>query len=137
MHWADGRAQLRHTHKGALASGDVQPDEDDLIFGVVRETMYGIDRQIDRNEESLAPPSDLLQEFKQIADDVGHNAAVDAVDFRTRYLDHLSNEAPQEAMSDVIETVEDGTSVWLVCYEDTDKKFCHRLILYNQLTGEL
>jgi len=68
-------------------------------------------------------------EFKQEADEIGHNAAVAAVDFRPRYREHLQGENQQDAINSILDELDSGRDVWLVCYENTDEKFCHREIL--------
>lgn len=122
---------LHDTYHVALQHDHVQPADDDLVLGVVRKPMYGIQTHLDRNCAALAPPADLLDEFKETADEMGHNAAVAAVDFRGRYRDYLDGADQVEAIRGVIADLESGRDVWLVCYENTDEKFCHREILVD------
>ena len=129
----DGVGTLHDTYHAALQHGHVNPADDDLVLGVVREPMYGIQKYIDENWPALAPTADLLGEFKDAADEMGHNPAVAAVDFRPRYRDSLAGIAQQMKMNDIVGVLEEGRDVWLVCYENTDEKFCHREILKEEI----
>lgn len=137
MYWSDGRAQIRHTNHSALQHDHVQPSNDDLILGVVRETMYGLDNVIDRNHDELGPPRDLLHDLKREAAKLGHNRAVDTIDFKERYLNHLQSERAQNTIQAITEEVQSGTTVWLVCYENVEDKFCHRLLLVREIQDRL
>jgi uncharacterized protein YeaO (DUF488 family) len=95
--------------------------------------MYGIQSYLTKNCPALAPPEPLLSEFKERADELGHNPAVDAVDFRSRYREHLTGDRQLSEMADIIERLQSGQAVWLVCYENTDEKWCHRDILADEL----
>ncbi|PSQ50240.1 hypothetical protein BRD15_02105, partial [Halobacteriales archaeon SW_6_65_15] len=98
----------------------------------------GFDRNLDAELVSeLAPPDDLLSEFKTLADerdDLHHDEVWDEVDFGERYRDHLRSPEARQAMGDLLEELEsrDG-DLWLVCYENTDEKRCHRTILKSVL----
>ena len=123
---------LHDTYHAALQHGHVAPDEDDYVVGVVREQMYGIQTHLDTNIEALAPPRELLTEFKDLADEIGHNEAIEACDFEQRYRDHLNGETQQRAMRDLLEMLPE-TNIYLVCYENTDDKICHRTYLADEL----
>ncbi len=127
---------LHDTYHAALQHGHVDPNDDDLVLGVVREPMYGIEKYIDENWPALAPTADLLAEFKTAADRMGHNPAVAAVSFRARYRDSLTGTAQQTKINDILAALEDGQDIWLVCYENTDEKFCHREILREKIEAE-
>lgn len=124
--------ELRDTYHAALQHGHVEPDSDDLVVGVVRKPMYGIQRHLDRNVPELAPEADLLAAFKERADEVGHDAAWDEMAFAERYRQSLERPAAQDAMDDLLAELE-SRDVWLVCYENTDDKRCHRTILKRVL----
>mgnify|MGYP006299190413 CR=1 FL=1 len=126
------RGNLHDSYHAALQHSHDEPDEDDLVIGVVREPMYGIQKYIDENWPELAPSRQLLDEFKAKADEIGHNAAVDAVDFRERYRDSLDG-AAQERINKIVSELRSGRDVWVVCYENTDDKFCHRDILTDEI----
>ncbi|WP_168216190.1 DUF488 domain-containing protein [Halorussus halobius] len=127
--------QLRDTYHAALQHGHVDPDDSALVVGVVRRPSYGIGTYLDRNVPELATPDDLLDEFKSRLDEVGgdddgptHDEVWNEVDFGERYRDHLRNPEPRRAMDDLLGELE-SRDVWLVCYENTDDKRCHRTIL--------
>ena len=126
---------VRDTYHAALRHGHVTPDESDLVVGVVRRPTYGIGNYLDRNVPALAPPEDLLDEFKRVVgerDDLTHDEAWDEVNFGERYREYLRTPEPQRAMDDVLDEL-DSRDVWLVCYENTDDKRCHRTILKDTL----
>ena len=132
-----GTGTVRDTYHAALLHGHATPDDDDLVVGVVRRPSYGIENYLDRNVPELAPPDDLLDEFRTLddaRDDLTHDEVWDEVDFGERYRDHLRTPQAQQAMDDLLEAFEsrDG-DVWLVCYENTDEKRCHRTILKDLL----
>jgi uncharacterized protein YeaO (DUF488 family) len=129
--------ELRDTYHAALQHGHATPADEDLVVGVVRRPSYGIESYLDRNVPELAPPDDLLSEFKTLADerdDLHHDEVWDEVDFGERYRDHLRSPEARQAMGDLLEELEsrDG-DLWLVCYENTDEKRCHRTILKSVL----
>ena len=126
---------IRDTYHAALQHGHVDPDEDDLVVGVVRRPSYGIGNYLDRNVPALAPPDDLLDEFKTLVDEREertHDEAWDEVRFGERYREHLRTPEAAAAMDDLLDEL-DARDVWLVCYENTDEKRCHRTILREVL----
>lgn len=124
--------RIRDTYHAALQHEMVVPDDEDLVVGVVRKPMYGIQRHLDRNVPELAPEADLLAAFKERSDEVGHEAAWTEVDFAERYRASLDRPAARAAMDDLLAELE-ARDVWLVCYENTDDKRCHRTILRDVL----
>ena len=127
--------EIRDTYHAALRHGHVDPDEDDLVVGVVRRPSYGIGNYLDRNVPSLAPPDDLLDEFKTLVDereDLTHDEAWDEMGFGERYREHLRTAAAEAEMDELLAEL-DSRNVWLVCYENTDEKRCHRTILREVL----
>ncbi|UPW00878.1 DUF488 domain-containing protein [Halorussus gelatinilyticus] len=127
--------ELRDTYHAALQHGHVTPADEDLVVGVVRRPSYGIENHLDENVPELAPPEDLLSEFKTVADerdDLTHDEAWDRVDFGARYRDHLRTDSARTAMDDLLAEL-GSRDVWLVCYENTDNKRCHRTILRDVL----
>lgn len=125
---------LRDSYHAALQHGHDEPDEDDLVIAVVAEQMYGIQKHTDEHWPVLAPPIEALREFKDRADEIGHNEAVDELDFDGRYREHVRQDIDvQKAVGAVIDELESGRDVWLVCYENTDDKFCHRTVLREEI----
>jgi uncharacterized protein YeaO (DUF488 family) len=139
------RHELRDTYHAALQHGHVEPDEEDLVAGVVRRPSYGIENYVDRNVPEHAPPDDHQSELKAvvdgdgtredgIGDDLTHDEAWDEVNFGERYREHLRSPEPQQAMDDLLVELESrDRDLWLVCYENTDDKRCHRTILKDVL----
>ena len=76
--------------------------------------------------------------MRGICDAEAHNAAWDEVGFEARYREYLmdSSEAAA-AIEDLIDRLEAGESIALVCYENTAKKRCHRTILREALRDRL
>ncbi|UPV74849.1 DUF488 domain-containing protein [Halorussus limi] len=127
--------ELRDTYHAALQHGHATPDESALVVGVVRRPSYGIENYLDRNVPALAPPDDLLREFEERVnerDDATHDEVWDEVNFGERYRDQLGTAEAQAAMDDLLAELE-SQDVWLVCYENTDEKRCHRTILRDVL----
>ncbi|MFU8869642.1 DUF488 family protein [Natronococcus sp.] len=111
--------------------------------GVVRKPAPWFHAAVDENVPELGPPGDLLEEIRTAEDDLkiqglcdegAHNAAWDQVDFGERYREHLE-ESPEAkaALEELAARLEDGESLALVCYENTEKKRCHRTILRERL----
>lgn len=128
---------LHHTYHAALQYDHDEPDADDLVLGVVRKPMYGIQALVDENWDALAPPADLLAEFKERADEIGHNPAIAAVDYRARYRSHLTGDDQQAAIDAICSELRSGRDVWLVCFENTDETYCHRLLLADEIRDRL
>ena len=132
------RGTLRDTYHAALQHNHVEPGEDDLGLGVVREPMYGIQTHLDDNWTILAPPREALMEFKDRADEIGHNEAVDELDFDARYRELITtDDEVRQAIDMVVGELKQGRDVWLVCYENTDDKFCHRSVLREVIEERL
>lgn len=130
----DSESELRDSYHAALQHGHDEPDEDDLVLAVVDEQMYGIQKYTDEWWPVLSPPTEALHEFKERADEIGHNEAVDELDFSERYRNHVREDPDvQKAVGEVISELESGRDVWLVCYENTDDKFCHRTVLREEI----
>nr|WP_255457573.1 DUF488 domain-containing protein [Halorussus sp. JP-T4] len=76
-----------------------------------------------------------MDEFKALVDereDLTHDEAWDEVDFGGRYREYLRTPEARAAMDDLLAEL-DERDVWLVCYENTDEKRCHRTILQDVL----
>lgn len=136
---------ISETYQAALAH-DLVDTGDATLVGVVRRPTSWFHSSVDENLPALAPPTDLLDETKQRAEDLkmaglcdeeAHNAAWDETDFEARYLDHLATDADaQQALDDLAARVESGESVYLVCFEG-EKKRCHRRALLDHLEARL
>ncbi|PSP55119.1 hypothetical protein BRC82_07335 [Halobacteriales archaeon QS_1_67_19] len=132
-------ADVRDTYHAALQHDHVEPDDADLVVGVVRWPTYGIETQLDRNVPALAPPEDLLEEFGALTDaGRSHDGAWAELEFAARYREHLETPEAQAAVRDLLAAVREGDGdVWLVCYENTEQKRCHRTILRDELEKRL
>jgi len=125
---------LHDSYHAALQHSHDEPADNDLVIGVVREQMYDIQTHLDDNWPTLALSRELLTEFKETADEVGHNEAVTAVNFRERYQNWLTGTEQKKRINQIVDELRSGTDVWLICYENTDDKFCHRDILKSEIT---
>ena len=129
------RGTLYDAHAAGLQHDNYPEIPDDATyFAVVRNQMYGISAVTDEWVPELAP-HDLLDDFKEAADELGHNEAWEAVDFEARFRAYLrESEAAQASLDRVRALLDVGEDVVLVCYENTDDKRCHREILVDVLT---
>ncbi|MFP4530918.1 MAG: DUF488 family protein [Halodesulfurarchaeum sp.] len=141
------RGALRDTYAAALQHELVDLDGDERLIGVARRPLPWLLGQVDENRSALGPPPELLDAVKErheelqkdgLPDAEAHNRALEAVDYRERYLDYLENSAaPREAIESIEEIREAGTDVVLVCYENTAEKRCHRTILREAIEAGL
>lgn len=131
--------QLRDTYVAAIQHGLAGVSGEERLIGVVRRQMPWFRGQVDDNCPALAPPADLLDEFKERCDDLeghgrsgaaAHNEAWDAVDVEDRYQRYLETSPDaQDAISALEDRLAAGEDLVLVCYENTDEKRCHRTVL--------
>lgn len=138
------RGDVSHTYVAALQN-DLEEFPNATHVGVVRRPTPWFYDVVDENVPALAPPDDLLDEFKDrcadlemqgLCADGAHNAAWDELSFEQRYLDHLAaSEDAAEQVQALLERLEQGEDLVLVCYENTDAKRCHRTILVDELTA--
>jgi len=139
--------QVLDTYVAALQHDLVELPEGTELVGVVRRPTPWFHGAVDENVPALGPPEDLLDDAKQREDDLkmaglceeeALNAAWGEVDFGERYREHLESDPEAgEAVGDLVERIRAGTDVALVCYENTEKKRCHRTILRAELEGRL
>lgn len=141
-----GIGTVRETDVAAIQHDLVDLPEDAERIGVVRRPTPWFHGAVDENVPSLGPPEDLLEEAKQreedlkmqgICDEDAQNVAWDEVDFADRYREYLETDEGGAAVDDLADTLEDGTDVVLVCFENTAKKRCHRTILRDRLEERL
>ncbi|MFP8952585.1 DUF488 family protein [Natrialbaceae archaeon A-arb3/5] len=138
---ADGA--LSDTYVAALQHdlADV-PDEATLV-GVVREPTGWFHAAVDENRPELGPPAEVLASIRTTEEDLklrglceegAHNAAWEQVGFGEAYREHLAESpAAKTALEELVDRLESGESLALVCYENTEKKRCHRTILRERL----
>ncbi|ELZ18633.1 DUF488 domain-containing protein [Natrinema limicola] len=139
MSWGE----LTDTYVAAIQHdlADLPPDV--TRVGVVRQPTGWFYAAVDENQPELGPPTDLLEAFRDAEADMklqgfceegAHNAAWEQVGFDAAYRAYLEESAEAQAvLSELEDRLSAGESLALVCYENTDKKRCHRTILREQL----
>lgn len=114
------------------------------LVGVVRRPTGWFHAAVDENCPALGPPAALLDEFQDrvedlkrqgLCDEGAHNAVWEEVDFEARYRRHLRGDGA-EALDALRRRVRDGEDLVLVCYENTDKKRCHRTVLAERVRDD-
>lgn len=133
---------VRETYAAALQHDIADVPDDGHTVGVVRRPTGWFRALVDENVPALGPPESLLQETKDrqealqqrgLCDEEAHNAAWDEVDFASRYRDYLDSDAAADsAVAQLVDRVESGSTVTLVCFEGENKR-CHRHILQTEL----
>lgn len=141
------RGDLRDTYAAAIQHDLVDLSGEEWVVGVVRRPFPWFFGVVDENMRVLGPPESLLDAFKSqsealretgLGDAAAHNQAMADIDYRARYLAYLEDSsAAQSAIDSILEAIEDGRTVVLVCYENTDEKRCHRTILVEYLKSAL
>ncbi|MFC7096601.1 DUF488 domain-containing protein [Halobaculum marinum] len=136
---------LFDTYVAALQRDRADLPEGTRLVGVVRRPTRWFHAAVDENRPALAPPSALLDDHADAAESFridglceegAHNAAWDAVDFERRYRDYLATDPDARAAVEALRAAVDaGHDVALVCFENTDKKRCHRTVL-RQVTEQ-
>ncbi len=137
------KGTLEDTYVAALQHDRADVDPTATLVGVVRRPTSWFHAAVDENVPELGPPAALLEDvhvaeedlkMQGICEEGAHNAAWHRADFEDRYRRHLE-ESPEAAaaLAALEERLEAGESLALVCYENTDKKRCHRTILRDVL----
>ncbi|MDF9745890.1 DUF488 family protein [Natrinema salsiterrestre] len=137
------RGTLADTYVAAIQHDLADLPADATRVGVVRQPTSWFHAAVDENSPELGPPADLLESMRDAAEDMkmqglceegAHNAAWEQVGFGETYREHLeeSDEA-QAALAALKDRLASGESLALVCYENTEKKRCHRTILRERL----
>jgi len=139
--------RLKDTYVAALQHNLVDISPEATLVGVVRRPTGWFRTTIDENYPALGPPSDFLDEFKQrhedfkiqgMCDEGAHNAAWDEVGFVDQYRTHLTEVADaQKAVAQLTDRLRDDEHLVLVCFENTDQKRCHRILLKEHITERL
>ena len=139
--------RLGDTYVAALQHDLVDYPTDATLVGVVRRPTGWFHAAVDENRPSLAPPADLLDEFERrqkeferqgLCDEGAHNAAWDELGFEERYQTHLTTDADaRDAVGELVERLRSGEHLVLVCFENTDRKRCHRTSLRTHLGSRL
>lgn len=137
---------ISETYVAAIRHDLADLDGDERLVGVVREPTGWFRAAVDENRPELGPPSDLLDETRQRAEDLqmqglceegAHNAAWDETDFVSRYLASLdTDDEAQRALDELEDRIHEGDAIALVCFEG-DRKRCHRTLLRDRLQDRL
>ncbi len=135
--------RLGETYVAALQHDLITVPSDATLVGVVRRPTGWFNATVDENVQALGPPPALLDAFKDqyetfklqgLCDEGAHNAAWDAVEFAETYRDHLSSDAAANtAIRKLSDRLSDGERLFLVCFENTEKKRCHRTLIREHL----
>lgn len=130
---------LFDTYVAALQRDRVDLPDGTRLLGVVRRPTRWLHAAVDENCPALAPPPDLLDAHADAAEsfridglcaDGAHNAAWDRVEFASRYREYLATDPDaRDAVRDLRSALASGEDVALVCFENTEKKRCHRTVL--------
>ncbi|MFA9504251.1 DUF488 domain-containing protein [Natrinema sp. H-ect1] len=137
------RGTLTDTYVAAIQHDLAELPADATRVGVVRRPTSWFHAAVDKNLPELGPPEPLLESMRDAEEDMkiqglceegAHNAAWDQVGFGEAYRDHLeSDDSARAAIETLSERLAAGESLALVCYENTEKKRCHRTILREYL----
>ena len=139
-----GTGTLTDTYVAAIQHELVDLPADATRVGVVRKPTSWFHGAVDENRPELGPPADLLETFRQREEDLkmqglceegAHNAAWDEVGFEETYREYLEESDEAQAVIDDLESrLAAGESLALVCFENTEKKRCHRTVLRDVLS---
>ena len=139
----DGAGTVDDTYVAALQHGLVDVSAADRLVGVVRRPTRWFSAAVDENHPTVGPPDELLDELKErqealklqgLCDEGAHNAAWEEAGFEERYRTFLDgDEAAQETLVELARRVRAGENLVLVCYENTNRKRCHRTVLRARL----
>ena len=139
----DVAGTIDHTYVAALQHDLVDLPDAARLVGVVRRPTRWFSAAVDENQPAVGPPDDLLDEVKEthealklrgMCDEGAHNAAWEEVGFEERYRTSLdANEQARRTLAELAQRVRGGENLVLVCYENTNKKRCHRTVLKARL----
>lgn len=140
------RGTLTDTYVAAIQHELVDLPTDATRVGVVRQPTSWFHAAVDENIPALGPPTDLLEAMRDAKEDMkmqglceegAHNAAWDQVGFGEAYREYLedSDEA-RAAVASLEDRLSSGESLALVCFENTEKKRCHRTVLGEFLEAQ-
>ncbi|MWG35319.1 DUF488 family protein, N3 subclade [Halomarina oriensis] len=140
-------APLGETYVAALQHGLVDVPTDTTLVGVVSRPTHWFGAAVDENRPALGPPGTLLDDVEQrredlkrrgICDEGAHNAAWEDVEFEERYRTHLDTDPDaRDAVDELVDRLRAGEPLFLVCFENTAQKRCHRTLLREHVTARL
>lgn len=123
---------IETTYFGALSSGDVNPGEDDVVYGVVNYINDSLIQLVDKNLMWLAPPDRIFKGYKEMEEELGKEEAWEKSNFPIIYEDYLYTEGYAREQAKRIKAKAIVRTVWLVCYEKDDT-YCHRRLLKSHI----
>ncbi|RQG98157.1 DUF488 family protein, N3 subclade [Natrarchaeobius oligotrophus] len=136
---------LTDTYVAAIQHDLVELPADATLVGVVRRPTSWFHATVDENHPELGPPTDLLEAMRDAEEELklcglcaegAHNAAWDDVGFGERYRDYLErSDDARDSLAALEDRLAAGESLAIVCYENTEKKRCHRTILRERLAS--
>jgi uncharacterized protein YeaO (DUF488 family) len=122
---------------------DEEKTKETTTIAVVSDPTGGIVEAADEFEPDLGMPSKLLNELRKVRsqidtdDDVRqHNEAVERLDLKQKYKDYLQSDSAAPKVEALVERVEDGENITLVCFEK-QPKWCHRHVLKEEIKKRL
>ena len=143
----DGAGTIDDTYVAALQHELVDVSAADRLVGVVRRPTRWFSAAIDENRPAVGPPDELLDGVKErhealklrgMCDEGAHNAAWEETGFEERYRSFLdADEAARATVQELADRVRSGENLVLVCYENTNKKRCHRTVLKARLEAQV
>ena len=145
---------LDETHLAEIRSDDEQQQLLTAFGGGSNETLIAVVRApndtgiLDATDEWMEPlgmPSFALEQFwgkrsayrdnSSISN--AHNEAFDEINLHDKYVSYLRNdEDAQACIDEIIERLQSGENITLVCFEGDGKK-CHRHILHDYIERQL
>lgn len=127
---------IRTTYFGALASGKVQPDDEDVVYSIVNYIPKELLELVDMNMVYLAPPDRIFTKYKKLEDEVGKEEAWERSKFELMYEDYLHTEPEAKRQAKQVAAKAKVRTVWLVCYEKNEE-YCHRRLLKEHIEEEV
>lgn len=135
-----GSAKVRQ-ESGQTSLADYGGEE--TFVGIVHSPSDDFLDTVDYNDERLAPPHDLFEDWKSersrlysngISDPEAHNTAFDSVTYRKRFREHLDEHT--HALDEYAERVARGETIVFVCF-CTNGKYCHRRMVKDTVYQRL
>lgn len=123
---------IETTYFRALSSGGVEPEENDMVYGVVNYINDSLLQLVDKNLMFLAPPDRVFMKYKELEEEIGKEKAWEESNFPIIYEDYLYTEGEARRQAKRVKAKSIVRTVWLVCYEKDDT-YCHRRLLKSHI----
>lgn len=113
-------------------------------IAVVTDPTGGILDVCDEHIEELGMPEKLLNNFRSVRSDLDidddvkrHNRAIEITGINKEYKSYIkNNKKAQEKISNIVNRIEKGEKITLVCFEK-EPKWCHRHLLVEEIRDKL